>query len=124
LARPARRAALMRQFAAIALALAACNAPPTGVRVSLSLADGMPIPDQVALDVYDARGKVIDGALLGPGASLPGDVLVLLAAGSGTARAYAFGVTNNRVACGASGEVKLQPGGEVALALALSAPLP
>src|SRR5205823_12487340 len=113
-----------RRFAALALTLAACNASPTRVRVNLSLADGMPAPEQIALDVYDARGKVIDGALLGPGGNLPGDVLVLIAGSSSTARAYAFGVTNNQVVCGAAGEITLRPGSEVALALSLSAPLP
>ncbi|HZS35449.1 MAG TPA: hypothetical protein VFF06_01405, partial [Polyangia bacterium] len=114
----------MRRAALLALALAACNAPPTSVRVNLSLADGMPVPEQVAINVYDVRGKVIDGAVLGPGGNLPGDVLVLLTASSGSARAYAFGVTNDQIACGAAGQVAVNPGNEVTLALALNEPLP
>jgi cysteine-rich repeat protein len=115
---------MMRGLVVVVLGLAACSAPPTSVRIKLGLADGMPAPDEIGLDVYDDRGEIIQGAALGPGSSLPGDVLVLLASSAGAARAYGYGVTNGQVTCGAVGQIAVVSGGEVALMLTLASPLP
>ncbi len=110
-----------RLFLLVACAAAACNAAPTSVRISLTLASGDPVPEQILLNVFDRRGRVISQADVGSGDALPGDVLVLLAPDASSARAVAIGFGGGRALCTGYGAVPVDPGAEAELALTLSA---
>jgi cysteine-rich repeat protein len=100
-------------------AVAGCAQPPTSLRVTLSATPGISA-GAVVLTVFDRFGRVIDGATLGPTTELPGDVLVLLSATAGEARAMSRAMQSGEQMGMSVGRVPIIPGRENALGMQLS----
>ncbi len=103
-----------------AMALAACQAGTTSVRITLALDGSTAAPATVLLSVFDDQGRVISNDTVARGDQLPGDVLVLLSSTTAHARAVASGISYNRPTCAASGSVDITAGAEAALTLTLT----
>ncbi|MGZ3406382.1 MAG: lectin-like protein, partial [Polyangia bacterium] len=107
-----------RALVLAALCAAGCRAAPTTVRVSLSAGLGLSA-DQITLTVFDRNGRVVDNAELGGADRLPGDVVVMVSAGAGEARAVAVASSGGVAVGEAAGRVPVLPRQEMPLGLQL-----
>jgi hypothetical protein len=109
-----------RLLALAALCAAGCHAAPTTVRVTLTAAAGV-AADDITLTVFDRNGRVVDSAALGGSDRLPGDVVVMVSAGAGEARAVAIATSAGVPVGEAAGRVPVLPSQEMPLGLQLVA---
>jgi len=99
--------------------LCGCSQSPTTVRVGVALTDGMPQPIDLAIDVYDSWGIVIDHAQLDPSA-VPGDVELIMSPESLLVRVLASGHLDGGLAISGVAQSNLLQGSETLLTLTLS----
>ncbi len=79
------------------------------------------VADDINITVFDRNGRVVDAADLGGSSRLPGDVVVMLSAGAGEARAFAVATVGGSIVGSAVGRVPVVPGQEMPLGLQLVA---
>src|SRR5215813_13132561 len=103
-------------LASLCLAASAGCGVGTGVRMQIS-STGNVTADSIKLSVFDKKGRVINGAELGPTTKLPGDVMVLLSPDAGEARAVALAYKGGTRVGFAIGRVAIEAGQEASLGL-------
>jgi hypothetical protein len=113
-----RRARLTIALTVAALATGCSNAP-TSVRVALSATAGVS-GDSVLLTVFDRYGRVVNGTRVCSTAQLPGDVLILIGATAGEARALTRAMQTGQQMAIAVGRVPVVPWRENQLGMQLA----
>jgi hypothetical protein len=107
----------MRRALFAALLLVAGCTGSTVLHVSITEQSGAPPPAYLTMTVFDAHGRVIDGANLGDHPAIPGDVTVLV--NPGPIRAFLNGHSDDGRQLWAANTISLSTGDNAAMGMVL-----